>query len=119
MARRHSVCRDVVLTGVVRLATNKRIYKTPSLIGEALGFCEGIVQSPNCIIVRPGPRHWRTFAELCRRIGASGNLISDAFLAALALEHDCQWITFDQDFDRFPGLTWRSPLETHAHTNPL
>jgi hypothetical protein len=61
-------------------------------------------------MVRPGPRHWSIFARFCREIGARGNLVPDAFLAALAIEAGCEIITCDRDFARFTGLRWRHPL---------
>jgi predicted nucleic acid-binding protein len=60
--------------------------------------------------VRPGPRHWQIFADLCRATNARGNLVADAYLAALAIEWDSEWVTADGDFGRFPGLRWRRPF---------
>jgi uncharacterized protein len=47
--------------------------------------------------------------DLCKKAAVSGNLVQDAWLAALAIESGCEWITFDRDFARFPGLRWRIP----------
>jgi predicted nucleic acid-binding protein len=47
--------------------------------------------------------------ELCRRSSARGNLVPDAYLAALAIESGCEWVTLDQGFGRFPELRWRAP----------
>jgi len=58
----------------------------------------------------PGPRHWEIFDRLCRAVDARGNLVPDAYLAALAVESGSEWITGDRDFSRFPGLRWRHPL---------
>jgi predicted nucleic acid-binding protein len=63
------------------------------------------------LIVSPGRKHWEIFLRLCREGDARGNLVSDAYHAALAIENGCEWITTDRDFARFPGLKWRSPLE--------
>jgi predicted nucleic acid-binding protein len=57
---------------------------------------------PNARIVRAGDRHWRIFEDLCLRTQAQGALIADAPHAALAIEHGCDWISFDRDFARFP-----------------
>ena len=65
---------------------------------------------PHCVTVHPGARHWRIFTRLCRESGATGNLVPDAFLAALALEHGCELVSNDADFARFRGLRWRHPL---------
>ncbi|MFI5265845.1 MAG: PIN domain-containing protein, partial [Chloroflexota bacterium] len=59
----------------------------------------------------PGPRHWDIFTSLCTRAGATGNLVPDAYLAALAIESGSEWITTDRGFARYPGLRWRHPLQ--------
>ena len=60
--------------------------------------------------IAPGPRHWGIFAGLCRTTGVRGNLVPDAYLAALAIESGSEWISTDRDYARFPGLRWRHPL---------
>jgi hypothetical protein len=60
--------------------------------------------------VAPGPRHWDIFVELCRKAGAKGNLVPDAYLAALAIESGSEWITTDRDYGRLPGLRFRQPV---------
>ena len=60
--------------------------------------------------MRPGPRHWSIFEKLLREAGARGNLVPDAYLAAvLAIEPGCEWVTLDRDYARFPGLRCRAP----------
>jgi len=61
-------------------------------------------------VVSPGERHWDIFTRLCKLADAKGNLVSDPFHAALAIESGAEWITTDRDFARFPGLLWRHPL---------
>jgi predicted nucleic acid-binding protein len=61
--------------------------------------------------VAPGDRHFAVFTELVRKVRARGNLIPDAWFAALAIETGSEWITTDRDFARFPGLRWRHPLD--------
>ncbi|HJU85836.1 MAG TPA: PIN domain-containing protein [Gemmatimonadota bacterium] len=58
----------------------------------------------------PGRRHWSIFAELCVTAGARGNLVPDAWLAAVAIESGAEWLTTDRDYARFPGLRWRHPI---------
>lgn len=58
---------------------------------------------------QPGERHWSIFTGLCRAANIRGAMVTDAWLAALAIEHGCEWISLDRDFRRFPGLRWRSP----------
>jgi len=101
---------DVVLSGFIRVVTHPRIFKTPSTMDEALAFTGELRDSPNCTLIHPGARHWEIFCDLCRRAGVKGNLVPDAFLAALAIESGSEWITADQNFHRFPGLRVRHPL---------
>jgi toxin-antitoxin system PIN domain toxin len=101
---------DLVLSGFLRIVTNPRIFASPDPIEVAIGFVEGLRALPNCVLVAPGPRHWSIFCRICREAGAKGNLVPDAFLAALAIESGSEWITADRGFSRFPGLRWRHPL---------
>jgi len=101
---------DLVLSGFLRVVTHPRVFASPTPLDLALAFVEQIRTRPNAVPVRPGERHWTIFARLCRQAGARGNLIPDAYLAALAIESGCEWVTTDRDFARFPGLRWRHPL---------
>ncbi|HKJ92764.1 MAG TPA: PIN domain-containing protein, partial [Longimicrobiales bacterium] len=65
----------------------------------------------NRVAAEPGPRHWDIFVELCGKARGRGNLIRDAWLAALAIESGMEWVTTDGDFRRFPGLETRHPLD--------
>jgi hypothetical protein len=102
---------DSILAGFVRIVTNPRIFRQPEDLETALAFADKLRRPPNCVLVAPGPRHWGIFTDLCRRAGAKGNLVPDAYLAALAIENGCEWITADRHYARFPGLRWRHPLE--------
>ena len=102
---------DAVLAGFVRIVTHPRVFRHPDDVDSALGFVDALRDRPNGVLIRPGQRHWGIFTDLCRRAGARGNLVPDAYLAALAIESGCEWITTDRDYARFPGLTWRHPLE--------
>jgi toxin-antitoxin system PIN domain toxin len=99
-----------VLAGVIRVATHPRIFQRPSRLDEVMAFASILIEQPNCQIVQPGPRHWRIFRDLCRGASVSGNLVQDAWFAALAIEAGCEWITADRDFARFEGLQWRVAL---------
>jgi uncharacterized protein len=96
----------LVLSGFLRLVTNRRIFKTPAPLAEAITFIEAIQQSENCVIIAPGINHWAIFVDLCQAIQATGNDIPDAYFAALAIESNCTWITADKGFSRFPQLKW-------------
>jgi uncharacterized protein len=102
----------VVLSAVVRVTTDHRIYNVPSSRDEAFGFCDDILVQPNCQIVEPGDRHWAIFKRLCVEADIRGRRIADAWYAALAIEWGCEWITFDRDYARFPGLKWQLPTAT-------
>jgi toxin-antitoxin system PIN domain toxin len=99
----------VALSAVVRIATNPRVFRVPSSIEEAFGFCDDILGQPHCQVVEPGERHWRIFQRLCTATRTRGPRITDAWFAALAIESGSEWITLDRDFARFPGLKWREP----------
>jgi toxin-antitoxin system PIN domain toxin len=101
---------DLVLSSFLRIATHPRIFNPPTPLDAALAFAAALRGQPNCALVAPGPRHWEIFTQLCRETGATGNLVPDAYLAALAIELGCEWITTDTDFQAFPGLRWRHPL---------
>ena len=103
---------DLVLSGFLRVVTHPRVFNPPSPLATALAFVELIREHPNVVHVVPGNRHWPTFLQLCRTADTRGNLVSDAFHAALAIESGCEWVTTDRDYSRFPGLRWRHPLET-------
>jgi len=105
---------ELVLSGVVRIVTNPRVFKTPTPLEIALAFTDSLLGRPNAVRLRPGRRHFEIFEDLCRQTNASGKLVADAYHAALALEHGCEWVTTDADFGRFPGLRWRHPLHPQA-----
>jgi toxin-antitoxin system PIN domain toxin len=99
----------MVLSAVVRIATNPRAFKTPSTIEEAFGFCEDLLVQPHCQVVEPGERHWEIFQRLCIETDTRGPRVSDTWFAALAVEWGCEWVTLDRDYARFPGLKWQAP----------
>ncbi|MBK8077699.1 MAG: type II toxin-antitoxin system VapC family toxin [Kineosporiaceae bacterium] len=101
---------ELVLSGFLRITTNTRVFRTPSTSDSALAFVAAIVESPRCVRLRPGPRNLQIFTDLCRTVQATGNVVPDAYHAALAIEHGCTWITADRGFARFPGLRWSSPF---------
>ena len=102
---------DLVLSGFLRIVTHPRIFKLPTGWEDALRFAAEVRSQPNCVVVTPGARHWEIFIQLCRVAGVKGNLVADAYLAALAIESGSEWITTDREYSRFPGLRWRHPLK--------
>ena len=99
----------LTLSAVVRITTNRKIFRQPSTLAEAFEFCRALVAQPNCHLLEPGERHWGIFQRLCTEANVVGPRVTDAWFAALAIEHGCEWITFDRDFARFAGLRWREP----------
>jgi toxin-antitoxin system PIN domain toxin len=99
-----------VLGSVIRIMTHRATFGRSYALSDALRFCNALTSRPNCKIVQPGPMHWEIFCELCHKSSAHGNLVQDAWFAALAIERDCEWITHDTDYGRFPGLRWRPPF---------
>jgi toxin-antitoxin system PIN domain toxin len=102
---------ELVLSAVVRIATHPRVYRHPSAPVDVFAFADAIRSRPNSVPVAPGPRHWSIFRDICERSDAKGNLVPDAYFAALAIEWGCIWVTTDRDYARFPGLRWRHPLQ--------
>ncbi len=99
-----------VLSGFLRIVTHPRVFDPPSPMKAALAFANELRDQPNCVVLAPGPRHWEIFTQLCRATGVKGNLVPDAYLAALAIETGSVLVTTDRDFARFPDLLWRHPL---------
>jgi toxin-antitoxin system PIN domain toxin len=98
-----------VLSGMIRVVTHPKVFAVPSSLDEAFQFCDILLSQPHCIIIQPGERHWEIFVRLCIEANARGNLVPDAWFAALAIESGCEWITLDRDYARFSGLRWRVP----------
>ena len=102
---------DLVLSGFLRVVTHPRVYKQPTPLPDAVAFCAALRSRPNATVLSAGRRHWQIFTDLCAEVGARGNLIPDAYLAAIAIETGSEWITTDGDYRRFPALRTRHPLE--------
>lgn len=103
---------EMVLSAFVRIVTNRRVFRRPSTSSEALSFTRLLLSRPTCVPVRPGPAHWAIFVRLCRQHDVAGNLVPDAYLAAVVIEAGCDLVTTDRDFARFAGLHWRHPLSS-------
>jgi toxin-antitoxin system PIN domain toxin len=99
----------LTLSAVIRITTNPRSYPNPSNLKDAYAFADYLLGQPHCQHVGPGERHWDIFKRLCLDTDTRGPRVTDAWYAALAIEWDCEWITFDRDYARFPGLKWRLP----------
>lgn len=100
----------LVLSGFLRIATHPKIFNPPTDPDTALEFCRSIAELPGMVPMVPQDAHWSIFTHLLGASGAKGNLVPDAWFAALAIEHGCTWVTTDQDYARFPGLRVEYPL---------
>ncbi len=102
---------ELVLSSFLRVVTHPRVFRRPTPLGVALAFVTEVRDRPNCVPISPGPRHWEIFVRLCQTVGARGNLVPDAYFAALAIESGTEWVTTDRDYARFPNLRWRHPFK--------
>jgi toxin-antitoxin system PIN domain toxin len=98
------------LASFLRIATNRRIFKTPTPALAALDFVETLRAAPMARPIDAGVSHWEIFVRLCRETNSAGDDIPDAYLAALAIEKDCEFISTDAGFARFPGLKLHRPF---------
>lgn len=97
------------LLAFLRLATHEAVFPKPLESNDAAGVLRSWLAQPAAVVVEPTPRHLDLLAELLSEVGTAGNLVNDAHLAALALEHGCELVSYDADFARFPGVRWRAP----------
>jgi toxin-antitoxin system PIN domain toxin len=100
-----------VLGAFIRISTNLRIFQHPLSLNQALARVQSWFDQPCTRIVHPTGRHWIIFQKLLIEGQAIANLVTDAHLAALAIEHGCELISTDTDFSRFPGVKWKNPLK--------
>lgn len=100
---------EMVLAGFVRVVTHPKIFDPPAPLDAALDFADALLEQPNCVVMRPGARHWKIFEHLCDAGDARGNLAADAYMAAMAIEAGCTLVTSDRDFARFDDLRWELP----------
>lgn len=94
----------LVWASFLRLATNRRIFEVPSPRAEAFAFIDTTCAQPHHVLTGPGPRHLTLLRELCEEADASGDLVPDAVIAAVAAEHSCEVATLDRDFARFTSV---------------
>jgi toxin-antitoxin system PIN domain toxin len=97
----------LVAVGFLRIVTNRSIFPEPTPLPLALATIETLMARSNCRTVAPGERHWSLVSQLCSASGASGKLVADAQHAAVAIEHGCELVSRDTDFERFTELGLR------------
>ncbi len=99
----------VAVLAFLRLATRAGIFPHPLTTDDAVQTAEQWLAQPPAVVPEPGRRHLDTLATLLTPFGGGGNLVSDAHLAALALQYDATIVTYDRDFGRFAGVSWTLP----------
>jgi toxin-antitoxin system PIN domain toxin len=99
------------LLAFIRIGTNPSILPAPLGVDEATGQVETWLTGPAAVMAHPTSRHASVLRGLLRDTGTGGNLTTDAHLAALAIEHGADIVSFDRDFGRFPGVRHRLPGE--------
>jgi|SRR5271157_96496 len=101
----------VALLAFLRVGTNPRLRKDAPTIEEAAAIVAGWLARPTITLLNPGERHWQILRDMMTKGQARGPLVTDAHLAALAIEHGAALATTDRDFARFPGLKFFNPLD--------
>jgi toxin-antitoxin system PIN domain toxin len=99
-----------VITSFMRIATNIRLHRRPLTLKESIERVQSWLDQPCVRVLTPTEQHWTLFQQMLRVSKATGNLVSDAHLAALAVEHNSTLASTDTDFARFRGLRWRNPI---------
>jgi uncharacterized protein len=99
-----------VLSAFIRIGTNPRVFENPLPLEQAILRVQSWLDQPCTRIIRPTDQHWAIFQKMLTESQAVANLVTDAHLAALAIEHSCELVSTDSDFARFPGLKWSNPL---------
>jgi toxin-antitoxin system PIN domain toxin len=99
-----------VVNAFVRIGTNSRLLRSPLTLAEAVNRVQSWFDQPCVRLLQPTEHHWEIFQATLHAGRATANLVSDAHLAALAIEHNCLLYSTDTDFARFRGLKWKNPL---------
>lgn len=101
---------DAVLSGFLRVMTSRRIFAEPTAPEQVWQAVDRLLAAPAAMRLQPGERHWAVFHRLATEAGAAGNDITDAYLAAYAVENNATWLSADRGFARFPSLHYRHPF---------
>lgn len=99
-----------VLLGFLRLTTSPRVMTTPLSAAEALDYVDRWLAHAVTTVIDPSSEHASILRELLDEVGTAGNLVSDAHLAAIAIEHRAELCSADRDYGRFARLRWTNPL---------
>lgn len=99
----------IALLAFVRLSTKVGLFPSPLSVGGAMDRVDAWLDAPPAVVVEPTVDHARIVRGMLERLGVGGNLVNDAHLAALSVEHRCTLLSFDNDFARFEGVRWEPP----------
>lgn len=99
-----------IISAFIRICTNRRIFHKPLTLDQAINRVQSWMDQPCVRLINPTESHWKIFQTLLSDGQATANLVPDAHLAALAIEHGCTLYSTDSDFSRFPKLKWKNPL---------
>ena len=99
----------IALLAFIRLATHPAVFPTPLSIEDAATIVRAWLAQPTAVVVEPTGRHVDILEGLLSGLGTAGNLVNDAHLAAIAMEHGADIVSFDADFARFDGIRWIEP----------
>ena len=105
---------EFVLSGVLRVVTHPRVFHPPTPSEAATAFVDALLAQPASAALRPGTGHWRIFRGMTAKLRLTGNRIPDAYHAALAIEHGCEWVTLDRGFAVYSGLRVVNLLDVNA-----
>lgn len=97
------------LIAFIRLSTHPSVYERPQSVADSIEIVEAWLDLPNVVTDQPDAHHARRIGDILQIAGGRGNLVNDAHLAALALQYDATVISYDNDFNRFPGIRWERP----------
>lgn len=100
---------STVWASFLRITTNRRIFPIPTPLDDAFAFVEATAAQPRCSPAEPGSRHLRLVRRLCEEAAATGDLVPDAIIGAIALEHGATVATLDRDFARFESVRHLRP----------
>ena len=100
----------IALLAFLRLSTKDGLFPAPLTVDGAMARVDAWLDAGPAVVLEPTVEHARVLSRLLATVGSGGNLVNDAHLAALAIEHRCDIASFDNDFDRFEGVTWFRPV---------
>lgn len=99
----------IVWGSFLRLVTHRRVFEVPTPLAKAFAFIDATCAQPHHLHTSPGSRHLTLLRRLCEEADAAGDLVPDAVIAAVALEHGCEVVTLDRDFARFSSVRHLRP----------